>query len=170
MRFCLYSYFSSQQQQQDWIKSLSCFLYCTHSFLDSSWNPSDPIFSALTISLIFLYSLPHATAAECDALSLMKNSSEGKSCVCVTREPSVGYTALSKNTSSERWWWWIKLIVKLSTDVGVRKSMKLLKGLISHRYLGSKFYSYQDVMGAKNLYGVKEILVRLMEEKSVEGY
>lgn len=53
--------------------------------------------------------------------------------------------------------------------MGVQKSMKLLKGLISHRYLGTKFYLYQDVMDAKNLYGVKETLVRLMEEKSIKG-
>lgn len=54
--------------------------------------------------------------------------------------------------------------------MGVQKSMKLLKGLISHRYLGSKRYSYQVVMDAKNLYGVKEILARLMEEESIKGY
>lgn len=50
-----------------------------------------------------------------------------------------------------------------------QKSVKLLKGLISHRYLGTKFYSYQHVMDAESLYGVRETLVRLMEEKSVKG-
>lgn len=48
--------------------------------------------------------------------------------------------------------------------------MKLLKGLISHRYLGTKCYSYQSVMDAKNLYGVKKILDRLMEEESIKDY
>jgi len=36
-------------------------------------------------------------------------------------------------------------------------SVKLLKGLISHRYLETKFDSYEDVVDAKNSYGVKEI-------------
>lgn len=54
--------------------------------------------------------------------------------------------------------------------MGVKKSMKLLKELSSHRCLGTKFYSFQDVMHAENLHGVNETLIRLMEEKSIKHF